>query len=57
MKTAVKNVKYHRGPGVPCTHLMINQGGGKKLGGGKHRGVHRTPLILTGGVATPLDPP
>jgi len=45
MKTAVKNVKYHRG--VPCTPLMINQEGGK------HRGVPRPPPYFDRGLAPP----
>ena len=36
IKTAVQNVKYHRG--VPCTPLMINEGGGKISGGWEAQG-------------------
>ena len=54
-KTAVKNVKYHRGSPAPPWWSI--RGVAKNQGGGKHRGVPRTPLILTGGWRHPPGPP
>ena len=51
IKTAVKNVKYHRG--VPCTPLMINQGVGKKSGGWEAQGGPSHPPNFDRGVAPP----
>ena len=51
IKTAVKNVKYHRG--VPCTPLVINQGGGKKSGGWEAEGGLSHPPDFDRGVAPP----
>ena len=56
IKTAVKNVKYHRG--VPCTPLMINQGGGKKSGGWEAQGgPSHPPDFDSHPPGPPLKPP